>query len=269
MTSSPLGLTDKSDGSKRRIHHLSFPANDSLSINSGIPEEYGTIVYSRISEAISSIQRLGRGSILVKRDFENAFRHIPISPAESPLLGLEWQGRYYAEHFLPFGLGTPAYLFNLFAAVFHCIVAHDLQSRGIRGEIVHYLDDFLAILPPHGNPDAYGKRFAELCGTVGLSIKESISEEGTTVGVGGVEIDTGKIVIRVPAKKLWKAGAIIQLASNQNSLSQPELQALTGYLNFAAILTPRGRTFLRRLYNMKIYFPARGPQCRRRLSMEV
>ena len=202
FTSSPLGLTDKSDGSKRRIHHLSFPANDSLSINSGIPEQYGTIVYSRISEAISSIQRFGRGSILVKRDFENAFRHIPISPEDSPLLGLEWQGRYYSEHFLPFGLRTAPYLFNLFAEVFHWIVAHDLQSRGIPGEIVHYLHDFLAILPPHGNPDAYGKRFAELCGTVGLSIKESKSEEGTTVDFGGVEIDTGKMVIRLPAKKL-------------------------------------------------------------------
>jgi len=138
----------------------------------------------------------------VKRDFENAFRHIPLSPEDSPLLGLEWQGRYYSEHFLPFGLRTAPYLFNLFAEVFHWIVAHDLQSRGIPGEIVHYLDDFLAILPPHGNPDAYGKPFAELCGTVGLSIKESKSEEGTTVGFGGVEIDTGKMVIRLPAKKL-------------------------------------------------------------------
>jgi len=34
-----LGVTDKSDGFKRRIHHLSYPTSDMLSINGGIPEE--------------------------------------------------------------------------------------------------------------------------------------------------------------------------------------------------------------------------------------
>jgi len=52
---SPLGLTDKSDGTKRRIHHLSYPPNDANSINSGIPELYGSISYSSITEAISAI----------------------------------------------------------------------------------------------------------------------------------------------------------------------------------------------------------------------
>jgi len=89
FTLSPLGLTDKSDCSKRRISHLSFPADDPFSINSGIPDEYGTIYYSPISEAISAIQRFGKGSLLIKRDFENAFRHIPIAPDDSPLLSLE------------------------------------------------------------------------------------------------------------------------------------------------------------------------------------
>jgi len=39
-TASPLGLTNKSDGSKRRIHHLSYPPGSSTSINGGIPESY-------------------------------------------------------------------------------------------------------------------------------------------------------------------------------------------------------------------------------------
>ena len=90
FTSSPLGLTDKSDGSKRRIHHLWFPAAYPFSINSGIPERYGTIDYSRISKAISAIQTFGKASRLIKRDFENAFRHIPIARDESLLLGFEW-----------------------------------------------------------------------------------------------------------------------------------------------------------------------------------
>ena len=52
---SPLGLVYKSDGTKRRIHHLSYPPEEECSINRGIPEHYGTIAYSNISEAVSGI----------------------------------------------------------------------------------------------------------------------------------------------------------------------------------------------------------------------
>jgi len=45
----PLGLTDKADSSRRRIHHLSYPALDNSSINGGIPEHYVTIPYSGIA----------------------------------------------------------------------------------------------------------------------------------------------------------------------------------------------------------------------------
>ena len=119
FTASPLGLTEKADGSKRRIHHLSYPASDSVSINGGIPDHYGTITYSGIGDAIKAIQAMGRDCLLVKRDFESAFRHIPVSPLDSPLLGFHWEGTFYAESFLPFGLRTAPYLFNLFAEVFH------------------------------------------------------------------------------------------------------------------------------------------------------
>ena len=51
-TASPLGLIDKSDGSKRRIHHLSYPPLSVSSINSGIPEHFRTMSYSTITEAI-------------------------------------------------------------------------------------------------------------------------------------------------------------------------------------------------------------------------
>ena len=118
-TASPLGLIDKSDGSKRRIHHLSYPTSGMESINGGIPECYGTIAYSSVSEAIEAIQAFGQNCVLLKRDFESAFRHIPVSPLDIPLLGFHWQDSYYAEQFLPFGLRTAPYLFNLFAEAFH------------------------------------------------------------------------------------------------------------------------------------------------------
>jgi len=109
FTVSPLKLTDKADGSKRELHHLSYPTTDSSSINAGIPEHYGTITYSGIGEAIQAIQDMGKDCILVKRVFESAFHHIPVSLLESLLLGFQWENTYYAESFLPFGLRTASY----------------------------------------------------------------------------------------------------------------------------------------------------------------
>ena len=88
-TASPLGLVDKSDGGKRRIHHLSYLVGDPSAINQGIPEPYRAIAYCTIEEAIQAIQEFGNKCYLIKRDFESAFRHIPVSPLDTPLLGFQ------------------------------------------------------------------------------------------------------------------------------------------------------------------------------------
>ena len=116
---SPLGLPDKSDGTKRRIHHLSYPANNAESINSGIPEQYGTITYSTIHDAVTAVQSFGKEYLLVKRDFKSAFYHIPVSPLDTPLLGFHWNDTFHSEQFFPFGFCTVPSIFNLFAEIFH------------------------------------------------------------------------------------------------------------------------------------------------------
>jgi len=124
FVAAPLGLTDKADGSKRRIHHLSYPADDmdSGSINGSIPERSTTISYSTIEDAITAIAFFAKGCLLVKPDFESAFRHIPVSPIDSALLGFHWENKYYSERYLPFGLQTAPFLFNLFAKGLHWIL---------------------------------------------------------------------------------------------------------------------------------------------------
>jgi hypothetical protein len=62
-----------------------YPAE---SVNGNIPEEYGTLRYSTMDDVVAILSRppYGVGSILVKRDLEDAFRHIPVSPLDWPLL---------------------------------------------------------------------------------------------------------------------------------------------------------------------------------------
>ena len=268
-TAFPLGLIDKSDGGKRRIHHLSDSTNTTGSINGGIPEEFGTIAYSSVHDVIQAIQTMGVGSLLVKREFESAFRHMPVSPLDSPLLGFQWQGKYYAEGFLPFGLRTAPYLFNLLSEVFHWILGEELRILVLPARIIHYLDDFLIALPPHSEPSTYTTVFARLCEEVGLRIKESKNEEGTGVSFAGIDLDTRQMAIRLPNKRLLKAQTIVRSTREKASVALLELERITGYLTFASTVVPLGRTFLRRLYNMQLYYPPGSGHHRRRISGEA
>ena len=89
------------------------------------------------------------------------------------------------------------------------------------------------------------------------------------VSFAGIEFDTKDMLIRLPTKKLLKVRALVNDARKQKSLSLREIQKITGYLNFISTVTPLGRTFLRRLYNIEVYFPAGKPHHRRRISAEA
>jgi len=246
-TPCPLGLTDKADGSKRHIHHLSYPPSSKNTINTGIPEAYGVIQYSGIEQATQAVQDFGRGSLLMKRDFESAFRHIPISPEDTPLLGFHWQNQYYAERFLPLALRTAPSIFNLFTVVFHWILEQELALQQIPASVTHYLDDFLIVVPPGTDNKKCTKAFTTLCSTVGLSIKASKNEEGTRVSFAALEIEMESMVVCLPEKKLLKAHRIVESAMKEQLLSLFEIQRITSYLNSVAATAPLGQTFLRRL----------------------
>lgn len=259
--SSPLGLVDKPNGKKRRIHHLSYPPHES--VNDGIPEEFGEITYASISEVISSIQQLGHGATMVKRDFADAFRQIPVSPLDMPLLGFSFEGAFYAERFLPFGLRTAPHLFNLFAEVFHWLLERNLHSWCPQAHVVHYLDDFIVLLPPESTWEPASALFQQLAGDLGLKVKTEKNEQGRLVSFGGVLVDTEKMVVRLPPEKRTKGLYLISQHESAESISLFDLQQLTGFLNFITIVVPLGRAFLRRLYNLELFFPASKYACRR------
>src|SRR5579859_2249844 len=114
---SPIGLVPQLlDGEQigwRVIYDLSTP--EGKSVNDGIPKEYGSLVYETDNEAICLVAQTGKGAVMMKGDLKAPFRHIPISPCDYRLLLFEWQGRYYVDIFLPFGLHTAPRIFNLFA----------------------------------------------------------------------------------------------------------------------------------------------------------
>lgn len=65
-----------------------------------------------------------------------------------------------------------------------------LKQLSLQAVVIHYLDDFFLVLPQGSNPAPYTTTFGRLCREVGLSIKDSKSEQGRIASFAGIEIDT-------------------------------------------------------------------------------
>ena len=109
---SPFGVIPKKGkpGRWRLILDLSSP--DGHSVNDGIPRELCGLSYMSVDDVIAEVLRSGRGSLLAKIDVQQAYRNVPVHPADRHLLGMQWQGRFYVDGALPFGLRSAPLLFT-------------------------------------------------------------------------------------------------------------------------------------------------------------
>ena len=190
----------------------------------------------------------GQGVILIKRDLANAFHHIPIVPDNYWLLGFCWNGTYCIDSFLPFGLRTSPFIFDLFAKGLHILLEADSSINRLFS-IVHYLDDFFAAGLPGVNPTIYESCFSKIYTELGLLIKESRSITGTTVDYRGIEFDILAMEARLRSAKLLKAKKLLSVLWSKHSTTLLELQSLIGYLSFCSKVIPTGHSFLCHLYN--------------------
>ena len=240
---SPLGLVPKHDGGWRRIHDLSFPPGNS--VNDGIPQEWGSLEYTTFDEAVDALLQQGSGAILVKRDLKDAFRHIPVATSDQWLLGFQCDGSYWMERYLPFGLRTSPFLFDLFARTLNWIIIAVLGWS----LVLHYLDDFFAILPPQADAEAYCRDFDLVCTQLGLVVNHSKDAMGTKADFLGIELDSILMQARLPPGKLERARNTVDYLLSEDIISRNELESAVGFLSFAAKIVIPGRAFLRRLFD--------------------
>ncbi len=139
---SGLGVVPKKAHKWRMIMHLSAPTG--ASINDFIPGESYSLQYSSVDDAVRLLLSLGEGALMAKVDLHAAFRMIPVRQQDWELLGLRWQGQYYFDTCLPFGLRSAPYLFNQVAEALQWILQ---RNYGLTW-LIHYLDDYFIAGPP-------------------------------------------------------------------------------------------------------------------------
>ena len=85
------------------------------------------------------MQKLDKGALMGKIDIRHAFCICPVRAEVYELLGTYWEGFYFIELWLPFGLRTAVFIFNSFSDALHWI----LQNKHLIQHLLYYLDDFL------------------------------------------------------------------------------------------------------------------------------
>lgn len=262
---SPLGAVTRKHSSKtRRIHHLSWPTG--TSVNDGILEAEGMIVYDSFARAVDDLIASGPGSLFVKLDLEAAFRQIPVRPDDWHLLGFKWDGQYYFDTVLAFGLRSAPYIFNLFAEGLHWIMQRHLPAR-----IRHYLDDFLATFAPSLPAPTVNAAldWSLLLGHhLGLSFQESkVIGPATTIEYLGITLDSIAMEARLPADKHRYLLELLHLWRTRSHCTLQDLQELSGFLQFTSQVIPLSRAFLCAFYTFSSSFRSRNT--RRRITSAV
>lgn len=209
--SSLLGLVSKYSGETivdyRVIHNLSFP--EGTSVNDDIQEEFKSVQYQDIEDAVALMGKYGKNCGLFNLDIQNACKVVPIHYSDWELLVFTLDQDFYVDKTLPMGLSYFCHLFEEFSTAVHWVCENKL---GIYGKLVHLLDDFLVVGPSdlqlwHRDLNKIMFLFKD----IGIPIKQSKTVlPCTSLIFLGIELDSAVMEKRLPQDKLKKARHLIQ-----------------------------------------------------------
>lgn len=241
---SPLGVVPKKEvGKFRLIHHLSHPKG--TSVNDGISKEDATVSYVSFDRAVMLVRDAGAGALMAKSDIESAFRLLPVHPECHHLLGCQVDDRFFYDACLPMGCSISCYFFELFSSFLEWVVRYEASSRCV----IHYLDDFFFVSPGGSDQCQFLlDTFKFFMLKFGVPLSAEKTEGPTTIlSFLGIEIDSVRLVFRLPEDKLKKLIDVVDGFCAVRKVTLRQMQSLLGLLVFACRIMPMGRVFSRRL----------------------
>ena len=189
---------------------------------------------------VEQIVNLSPGALLGKMDIRQAYRNIPMSPDDSRLLGMQWEGNIYADKALPFGLCSAPIIFSAVGDALQWIM---LQDGALW--VGHYLDDFITLGPADSNRCQENMAIMEgTCYKAGLRIEPSKSAGPTKITFLGMELDTVAGVIRLPADKLHELQELLNAWHGKKGCTMKDLKSIVGLLNHACKTVHSRHSFL-------------------------
>ena len=243
---SPLGCVPKKDGSYRLIIDLSSPPG--RPVNEKIPKDSISVVFAKFDDAIELLRSLGPGTLMGKIDIKHAFRIFPVRLVNIELLCTFWQGFYFVELRLPFGLRSSVFIFNSFADA----LAWILRNNYLINILTHYLDNFWTAGPANSTQCASNlERIQYVFQKLGVPIApEKLEGPTTCITYLAIEIDSVAQVIGLPPPKFQELLSLLSAWYTKKECTKRELLSLIEKLAFAAKVVRSGCLFLRHLIDL-------------------
>ena len=149
---------------------------------------------------------------------------------DRPLLGMQWDGHFFMDTALPFGLRSAPKIFMAVADAVEWVA----REQGVPC-IQHYLDDFIIMghlgsLECQQSLDSMLRVFDHL----GIPVATEKLEGSTTrLTFLGMEIDLAAMEVRLPSAKLRALQETVAAWLGWQSCSRRELDSLLGSLGHA------------------------------------
>ena len=243
---SPIGSTPKKDLSLRLIMDLSQP--EGSSINENISKEDFSVQYSHFDDAVDLVNAAGRGCLMSKLDIEHAYRLLPVRPDQWHQLCYFWEGNYYVDLVLPFGMRSSAGIFNKFASLVRWIIKNEYGIDAI----VNYSDDFFLVSSP--DPMSASQDLAVVIAAfadMGIPLaKGKVEGPSTSLIYLGILLNSALMLMQVPQEKYIDIMGLLTQWGTRKTCTKRELLSLIGKLGSICKVVRPGRMFSRRLIDL-------------------
>ena len=185
---------------------------------------------------------------MCKIDIADAFKQLPIRPAQWPYFCIKWKRQYYVFVRLAFGCRSSPFLFDTLSQAL-CWIA--TNNYGI-STIFHLLDDFLTIDKPDS---CEGERTMALLTLLFSRLNVPLAKHkclGPTdcLEYLGIILDSKNMVAKLPIDKVQRIVEFIETLLDRNKCTKKELLQLLGHLNFSSRVILPGRSFVSYLISL-------------------
>ena len=254
----PLMSRPKKDSTDRRvILDLSWPSH--ASVNGGTPLEiYMDEPYKLLLPTVDDFAQIlavyGRGSFMWTLDLRRAFRQLRIDPLDWPLICIAWQGNYYVDVSVAFGVRHGA----AFTQRVSQAVCDILEQENII--TLPYIDDYIGSQPSQALAVASYERSLQLFAELGLDLHPAKCVPPTRVITWiGVTYDSEQMTMCIPAKVIADTKCLVATWLTKCRATRHELQVILGKLFHAGKCCPAARLFVGRMLDTLRAAPPSGP----------
>ena len=175
-------------------------------------------------------------------NLSRAYRQLPVSPNDWPLLCFHFENVYYFDQRLPFTGRMSAYVMQNVAD----FIVRALETRRINAHM--YLDDLVIIAKTRALAEQQYVNTIDLLETLGLEVAHNnLQPPAQRVMWLGIQFDLGTNEISIPCQKLDKIKLSMAAVSQRNTITKKHLQRIIGLANHLAKVVRAARVFIGRL----------------------